>query len=55
MGFNTIDLNNISLDDGNFDEEDLETVIHVRLTAWHNRLKQHKAHKKVSKELMPVA
>ena len=33
MGFNTIDLNNIKLDEGgnNFDEEDSETIINVRL------------------------
>ena len=35
MGFNTIDLKNINLDDGdnNFDEEYPETIIHVRLMA----------------------
>ena len=33
MGFNTVDLNNIKLDEGgnNFDEEDSETIINVRL------------------------
>ena len=29
MSFNSIDLNNIDLDDGNFDEEDTKTVNHA--------------------------
>ena len=29
MSFNCIDLNNIDLDDGNFDEEDTKTVNHA--------------------------
>ena len=29
-----IDLNNINLDD-NFDEEDPNIIIHIRLLAWH--------------------
>ena len=56
MGFNTIDLNNINLDDDNCDEEDSETINHVRFMAWYNRFKQRKACKKqISKDLMPVA
>ena len=31
MGFNTVDLNNINLDDDNFDKDDPETINHVRL------------------------
>ena len=55
MGILSIDLNNINLDDVNFDRDDLETIIHVRLMAWHNRLKQRKAFKKeLTKELMPL-
>ena len=38
--------NNISLDDNNFDEDDPETIIHVRLIAWRNRFKQRKTFKK---------
>ena len=45
MGFLSVDLNNINLDDANFDEDDPETIIHVRLMVWCN----------ISKELMPVA
>ena len=33
MGFNTIDLNSINLDDGDFDEDDPETINCVRLMA----------------------
>ena len=55
MGILSVDLNNINLDDVNFDRDDLEIIIHVRLLAWHNRLQQHKAFKKeFPKELMPV-
>ena len=43
MGLNIIDLNNINLADDNFDEDDPETIIHVRLIAWCNRYKQYKA------------
>ena len=38
MDFLTIDLNNMSHDDANF-EDDLKIIIHVRLLAWHNRRK----------------
>ena len=42
MGILSVDLNNINLDDGKFDEDDSETIIHVRLMAWCNRFKQRK-------------
>ena len=49
-------LNNIKLHDANFYEDDPKAIIHVRLLAWHNRLKQRKAFKKeTSKELMSTA
>ena len=49
-------VNNISLDDDNFDDDDPETIIHVRLIAWCNRYEQRKACKKwISKELFSVA
>ena len=55
MGILSKDLNNINLDDINFDKDDPETIIFVRLMAWHNRFKQRKAFKKeISKELMSV-
>ena len=50
MDLNIIDLNNINLDDDDFHEDDPETIIHVRLIAWCNRYKQHKACKKEIKK-----
>ena len=42
MGILSVDVNNINLDDGKFDEDDSETIIHVRRMAWCNRFKQRK-------------
>ena len=51
-----VDLNIISLDDINFNEDDPKTIIHVRLTYWRNRFKQCKGFKKDrSRLLMSVA
>ena len=59
MGVLSVDLDKINLDNVNFDEDDPETIRHVRyvrLIAWHNIFKQCKPFKKeISKELMPVA
>ena len=55
MGILSVDLNNINLNDANFDDNDPETIVHVRLLAWCNQLKQHKAFKDISKKLMSVA
>ena len=38
--FNTIDLNNINLDDDNFYKDDPETINHVRLITWHSTFEQ---------------
>ena len=35
MGILNIDLNNINLDDTNYDEGDPEIIIHIRLPAYH--------------------
>ena len=43
MGILSVNLNKINLGDVNFDEDDPETIIHVRLMARCNRLKQGKA------------
>ena len=37
MGIISIDLNDINLHDVNFDEDDPETIIHIRLMNWHNK------------------
>ena len=51
-----VDFNNINLDAVNFDEDDPETIIQVRLMDWRNKFKQYKVCKKdISKKLMPVA
>ena len=56
IGLAMVDLNDVSLDDDNFDNDDPEIIIHVRFMAGCNRYKQTKACKKeISKALMPVA
>ena len=55
MGLLNIDFNNIGLDD-NFDEDDPDTIILMRLLAWHIKFEKWKELKKeFSEELMPVA
>ena len=39
MSFDTIDFNSITLSDVDFNEEDPETIILVRLMAWCNKFK----------------
>ena len=47
MGPVTIDLDNIYLDDGNFDDDDHpETIVLIRLIAWCSRYKQRQTCKK---------
>ena len=48
MGVLNIDLNNINLDN-NFDEDDPDTIIHVRLLAWRIKFEKCKALKKIIK------
>ena len=45
MGILCVNLYNINLGGANFYEDDLKTIIHVRLLAWNNKLKQCKAFK----------
>ena len=52
MGILNIDLNNINLDDTSYDEHNPDTIIRIRLLAWHIKSEKHKA---LKKELMPVA
>ena len=56
MGILSVDLDKINLDDdNNFYEDNAETIIHVRLLAWHNKFEKYEAFKKhINKELMPV-
>ena len=57
MGILGVDLDKINLDnDNNFDEDDPDTIIHVRLLAWHSKFEKCKALKNyISKELIAVA
>ena len=55
MGILNIDLNNINLYN-NFDKDDPDTVILIRLLVWHIKFEKHKALKKESiKELITIA
>ena len=47
IGILSVDLNNINLDDVNFYGDGPETIIQVRLMAWHSKLKRRKAFKKI--------
>ena len=42
----SIDYNNINLDDTNYDEDDPENIVHIRLFAWHIKFEKRKALKK---------
>ena len=37
MGILNVDLNNINIDDVNFDKDDPKTIIHVKPLAWRNK------------------
>ena len=55
MGILNTDLKNINLDD-NFDEDDPDTIILIRLLAWHSKFEKRKALKKeLNEELMEIA
>ena len=54
MGILSVNLN-INLD-RNFDEDDSDAIILIRLLAWHIKFEKCKAlKKKIIKELMPIA
>ena len=54
MGILSVKLNNINLDN-NFDEDDPDTVILIRLLALHIKFKKRNTLKKRSEELMLIA
>ena len=54
MGILNIDLNNINLDNNN-NQHYPDTIITIRLLAWHIKFEKHTKHLKISKELMPIA
>ena len=55
MSILRIDLNDINLDDVNFDQDDPETIVHVRLINWYNKHDSENSKKIISKKLMPAA
>ena len=56
MGILSADLNNINRDDTNYDEDDPETIIHIRLFTWHVKFEKRKAIKKeLNEEFMFIA
>ena len=56
MDILNIDLDNINLDDTNYNVEDPETIIHIRLLAWCIKFEKRKTLKKeLSEELIPIA
>ena len=56
VGIFIIDLNNINLGNTNYDEDDTDTIIPVRLLAWYIKFEKRKAFKKkINEELIPIA
>ena len=56
MGLFDIDLNNINLNDSNYDEDYLETIIYMSLSTRHVKFEKRKAFMKdLSEELMLIA
>ena len=56
MGILNIDLNNINLDVTYYNEDDPETIIHIRLLSWPTKFEKRKAFKKeFNEELMLVS
>ena len=54
MGILSVNLNNNNLDN-NFYDDDSDTIILIRLLAWHSKLKSVKHLKNISEELMQIA
>ena len=56
MGILNKDLNNINFDDTHYDEDNPDTIILVRLLAWHIKFWKCKELKKnISERLIPIA
>ena len=53
IGLNSLNCNNVNLDENKLDDCDPATVNHVKLLAWYNRFKQWKSCQK-SKGLIPA-
>ena len=46
MGIVNIDLNNISLNNGNYNEDDPKYIIYIRLLVWDMKSEKHRSLKK---------
>ena len=55
IGIFSVNLNNFNLDDTNYEEDDSDTVILIRLLAWHIKFKKQKVLKNISEELIIIA
>ena len=56
MGSVRIDLNNINIDNTNYNEDDSETIIYIRLLAWLIKFEKRKAIKEeLNEEVMLIA
>ena len=56
MGILGVNLNNINLDDTNYEEGEPDTIILVRRLAWHGKFEKRKVLKKdLNEEIMPMA
>ena len=55
MGILSTYLHNINIDDTNFNENGPETIVRIRLLAWHIKFEKRKALKKeLNEEIMPI-
>ena len=55
IGIINIYLHYINIDDTNYNGDDPETIIHIRLLAWHIKLEKRKAlRKELNEEIMPI-
>ena len=56
MGILNIDLNNFNLDDTNYEKDDPDTIILIRLLAWHIKFEKRKTLKKeLNEELILIS
>ena len=47
MSILSVNINNINLDDSNYEEDDTDTIVIIRLLSWHIKLEKRKAPKKI--------
>ena len=55
MGVRSVNRNNINHNSTNYEEDDSDTIILIRLLAWHMKSGKHKENTKINEELMPIA